>query len=205
MRLRTLALLAILSLASACITADGVLESDGRATLTLTYPVAVDATEAQSKKLLEAPDVVVEGVTIEKQETGGKPTARVTAKLSTAAVANLANVPFLQLFKTTIQHTKNDDGSGHLAVELSTGKPAKDKEPAEKKADGDSVRIRITLPGSVSKTSAKADGKTVEWSFPQHDLVAKGSLKMTATYASPSASAPAEDPAAAAPADAAAK
>jgi hypothetical protein len=171
---------------SGCITADGVLQADGSAKLTLSYPAPPGASEASQRERLTAPGITVESLAIASDRT-------VTAKL---LVTDLAAIGKTALLKDVIVTTATDGDAKRLTIAM-TLKPSPHK-------PGDSLpgpSIRVTLPGTVLDATEQGvvDGASVQWAFRLRAWMARPERLLSVRYRPAPSPSPTPAPAPAAP------
>lgn len=162
--------LAILALhLTGCITADGVVQADGTAKLTLTYPAPPGASVASQRDRLTAPGITIDSLSIAPDHT-------VTATL---VVSDLAAVGKTALLKdaTVTTGTEGDIKTLTIAVRV--------KQPTRKPNDSlPGPSIRVTLPGAILDATEQGvvDGASVKWAIPLGDWVARPEWRLTVRY-----------------------
>jgi hypothetical protein len=169
--LPALVLAAIVAGGVGCITADGTLEADGSATLSVSYGVPPGTTEVSQRYLLQAPGVTVESLTV-------APDHHVSARLRLADVSALEKTI---VFKDVKVRRRAEDKFGVLSIEITT----LDKKIDDRKLPG--PKIGITLPGKVLEANEHAvvDGAHVQWDFQLADFLARKTWSLTARYEAP--------------------
>jgi hypothetical protein len=175
---RALPLLAFAAIAVCgvgCITADGVLDADGGATLSVGYQVPATTTEDSQRSLLHAQGVTVESLTI-------SPEHMASAKLRMADVSALGKTV---IFKD-VKVTRSTEGSaGVLTIDIRT----LDKAPKDNGIPG--PKIGITFPGKVLEASEPGVVAVdhVQWNFPLSEFLSHKSWTLKARYEAPPPSA----------------
>jgi hypothetical protein len=156
-----------------CLTADGTLEADGSATLSLSYSVPPGTTEVSQRYVLQAPGVTVESLTV-------APDHVVSARLKLADASALEKTVF---FKNVKVRRSTDGKVSVLSIEITTV----EKKIDDKKLPG--PKLGITLPGKVLEANEHAvvDGAHVQWNFQLADFLARKTWSLTARYEAPSA------------------
>jgi hypothetical protein len=169
--LPALALAAVVTGAVGCLTADGTLEADGSATLSLSYGVPPGTTDASQRSALQAPGVTIESLSV-------SPDHAVSARLRLADPSALAKTAF---FKDVKVSRRTEDKVGVLSIEIT----APDRKVDDKKLHG--PKIGITLPGKVLEANEHAvvDGAHVQWNFQLADFLARKTWNLMARYEAP--------------------
>ena len=176
-------------LCGGCVTVDMTVKENGGADVVISYPAGATTTEAQVKGVLTAPGITVTKVEITPAKAtapklpkkGAKAAAppsgkMVTATLTATKLEDLEQVPYLKVFGLDI--TTGGGGS-----EASTLKAVlKNHKPGRASALDSTNTIRVKLPGTVSKTSAKLEGGQVVWSFPTADYFKQAALDVSISY-----------------------
>jgi len=168
---------------SACVETEMTLAPDDSVSGTLSWDAGPVDTEEKARKLLTADGVTVKKIEFKDAErtVGGKTkkVRRATAEIAAKKVAQLAAIPLFEPLAVQIALGKPADGKRTLTVS------ATDKTTAKNATDPTDNVVRVTLPGAVSDTSAKAEGNTVTWKFSSEEYFAKDKVEMRATYAVP--------------------
>jgi hypothetical protein len=181
-------LVATFVLTSGCITADGTVGPDGRASVTLSYPTrATSGNDRFARMAVTASGVTIESLTIGDAKPGAQLPRRATAKLTTSDVTTLSKLPLLRAFGVTITRDPKPDGGGTLTVTVKNGAPKQPDDPTVVEMMKRQVRVAVALPGPVVETSARKKNSVVKWKFPAGDFSMGKPLELTATYAPPAA------------------
>jgi hypothetical protein len=176
-------LLIALAFLAGCITADGTLQQDGAATLTLTFPTAATKeSDGPARALVSAPDVTIDALTITDAAPGERGPRRATAKLSTKKAATFDTVPLLRVIGTTIVHEPKKDGGGSFSLKVHNPKGTKPDDPSVAIMEKFPVSVRLHMPGPIVETSGTVKDGAVEWTFPASDWTVGKSLTLTITY-----------------------
>lgn len=182
MRIRHLLtpVLLVLSFA-ACLEVDMTIGADGSAKGTMAWD-AGPSTEAEAKKLLVAEGVTVKSVQfkeIERKPSGGgaaKKVRRAIADIEAKKITDLNAIPLFKPLAVTIALADPDKGTRKLTVK------ATDKTDTTAATENTDNVIKLTFPGKVAETSAKADGNAVTWTFTANDYFSKPSVDLSVVY-----------------------
>lgn len=186
-----LGLLPALLLAAGCITADGTLQQDGSASLTVTFGTTATAEDDKAARaLVTAPDVTIESLTIADAAPGERGPRKATAKLATKRVAALDTLPLFRVVGTTIVHEPKADGGGSFKLEVRNATPKKKDDPDVATMNKYQALVRVRVPGPIVETSGTQKDGAVEWTFPAGDWTAGKQLALTITYGPPPAAGP---------------
>jgi hypothetical protein len=172
-RVRTLvsvlALGALVSWVTGCITIDGTLRADGTGTLSLSYIAPPGSTETSLRELLTAPGITITSLTLGTDR-------KVSATLG---VDDLAAIGKTALFRN-VTVSKTAEGEDEVLTIKTQHQP---KTLSDRSIPG--PKIGITLPGKVIEANEKAtvDGSHVEWSDgPLADWLARPTWELTVRY-----------------------
>jgi len=169
--------LLVLSLA-ACLEVEMTVGADGSATGTMAWDAGT-STEAEAKTLLAAEGVTVKSVQFKEIErkTSGNKVRRAIADIEVKKITALSAIPLFKPLAVTIALVDPEKGTRKLTV---SAKNETDTTAATENTDN---VIKLTFPGKVAETSAKADGNAVTWTFTANDYFSKPKVDLSVVYA----------------------
>jgi len=185
-----------LVLLSGCITADGAIQRDGTATLTLSFPTAATVeNDKAARALVSSAEVTIETLEIGPAASGERGPRRATAKLSAKRAGAFDTLPLLRVIGTTIVHEPKPDGGGSFRLQMKNARPQAKDDPQVANMMKFQASVRLRVPGPIIETSGTQKDGGVEWSFPAGDWSLGKNLELTISYGPP----PDSDESAAAP------
>jgi hypothetical protein len=168
-----------LPLVFGCLETDLTLQSDGAVKGTITWTMQPGAGAEAARNALKADGVTVTKVEVKEAaaSAGAPKLPRATATVEAKTAAALTQTPLLKLLGATATLGEPTDGTRTLTVKVANTNKAK---PYTTLSDN---VIRLHFPGDVSKTSAKADGKSVTWTIPDRDYFDTPGAELSVVYA----------------------
>ena len=152
-----------------CVTVDGVLKPDGSGTLTMTYALPPNPTEAKEKARFSSSHVTIDSYSMTGKTATFKATVDDVTKLSSA-----------EGFKDVTVERGKDGTDETLTITLNNPNPIvlKDEQPGP--------TYSVTLPGAVKSANRDGvvSGDKVTWKFPKLSEYAKEKkIDLKVTYA----------------------